>query len=554
MKEIGKYEIIHAKVEDYLEEFDGKRFHAVLCDPPYALGFMGEEWDSPGSWVEADNTPYHRHTDAPVYKAGLEFQAWTTKWGKLMLEVEAVYPGALAMVFGGTRTFHRMACGLEDAGWEVWDAISRNFTVLRWCYGSGFPKGQDISKLIDKSMGAEREVVGQKQAGIGTSNDYAFKQMSEGIKADRMVDVTAPATPEAKIWDGYKTPSLKPAWEPIICVRAPRGNKSYTEIALKHGSGCLNVDDGRIAFVDEKDREGALTGYDEDDKSQIYGAGLGFFASSHDLSKETHPQGRYPPNLILECICDEVIPGKAGETSVVPRSEKDIKRFKRWVDQRGGSQENFPDHPRTIYGDTAPIHTDPNCPASMLDEQSGVSKSSGGRIGKKDRSNIDFGLSGKYAKGDPGYGDRGGSSRFFYVAKAHRTEREAGLRGVIPCAVCGELKSKTHFDDDNNELSCIRNSHPTQKPILLNEWLAKLLLPPKEIGERRLFVPFCGTGSEMIGALKAGWDYVVGVEMEEKYVKIAKARLKFWIDYKNILVLDKKKYRMYVPERADKFW
>lgn len=538
MKEIGKYEIIHMKVEDYLEDFEGKRFHAVLCDPPYGLEFMGEDFDTfkdkwekyEDLWVKADGTPYHRHTDAPQYKAGLSFQSWTTEWAKLMLE--AIYPGAIMMSFGGTRTWHRLACGLEDAGWELWDMLNRF-----WVYGSGFPKAQDIGKLIDKSMGAEREVIGQKEAGLGSGDTYAYKQMSEGIEANGTVDVTAPATPEAKIWDGYKTPAIKPAWEPIICVRAPRGNKSYAELALKHGSGCLNVDGGRIKYHGEVPNVGGRPQHGRGD-------GYGF----EPLGDETDPnlEGRYPPNLILECTCEEVIPGKVG-TPYVSHNTNVPSIY----------EKGFEGKPKAMLRqgrDTAPIHTNPNCPAYMLDAQSEESVSHGGRIGKKAYRVIKYAPAGNFRKGDPGFGDRGGSSRFFYVAKAHRTEREAGLRGVIPCAVCGELKSKTHLDEDGNELSCIRNQHPTIKPILLNEWLAKLLLPPKEIGERRLFIPFSGAGSEMIGALKAGWDYVVGVEMNEDYVEIAKARLKFWIDYQNINVLDKKKYRMYKPERADKFW
>ncbi len=138
--------------------------------------------------------------------------------------------------------------------------------------------------------------------------------------------------------------------------------------------------------------------------------------------------------------------------------------------------------------------------AAALDAQSGESVSTGGRIGNKDGGIAVPG--GRWEKGDPGYGDSGGASRYFYCAKAAAWEREAGL-------------SK-------------RSPHPTVKPIALTEYLARLILPPALDEPRRLLVPFAGSGSEMIGALLAGWDVVTGIEQSPEYVALAEARLAWW--------------------------
>ena len=133
----------------------------------------------------------------------------------------------------------------------------------------------------------------------------------------------------------------------------------------------------------------------------------------------------------------------------------------------------------------------------MLDEQTGEGKSRRGqpRFGK---SGDGWGMTATGAE----YNDSGGASRFFYCAKASTPERDRGTT---------------------------RNTHPTVKPIDLCRWLATLLLPPARDGEpRRILVPFSGSGSEMIGAAMAGWESVLGIEAEEAYVEIARARIAAW--------------------------
>ena len=153
----------------------------IITDPPYGLSFMGKEWD-------------HGVPGVPFWEAALR----------------VAKPGAMMLAFGGTRTHHRLMCAIEDAGWEIRDCVM-------WLYGSGFPKSHDISKAIDKTAGATREVVGNDPTRYRRDNDgnntYAAHCGQTG-------DITAPATPDAATWDGWGT-ALKPSFEIIVLAMAP---------------------------------------------------------------------------------------------------------------------------------------------------------------------------------------------------------------------------------------------------------------------------------------------------------------------------------------------
>ncbi len=171
--------LYHGDCRDVLPGLDG--ITSVVTDPPYGLGFMGKDWD-----------------------AGVPGVAF---W---QLILAACKPGAVMLAFGGTRTYHRLVCAIEDAGWEIRDC-------LQWIYGSGFPKSHNISKAIDKAAGEKREVLSSRPTyGIGKNKSGKFSGHSEGSIAS----ITAPATEAAKTWDGYGT-ALKPAHEIIICAQKP---------------------------------------------------------------------------------------------------------------------------------------------------------------------------------------------------------------------------------------------------------------------------------------------------------------------------------------------
>ncbi len=214
IERIGDAALYLGDCRDVLSNLSGERFHSCVCDPPYHLGFMGKAWDG-------GDVAFRPETWRAVY--------------------DALLPGAFLVAFGGTRTSHRMACAIEDAGFEIRD-------TLMWVYGSGFPKSHDVSKAIDKAAGAERRVVGksdrhvsgkpeQRTAGLGGSSTFA-----ETIGMGQFV--TAHATPESTQWSGWGT-ALKPAWEPIILARKPLEGTVAANV-LKHGAGGINVDACRV--------------------------------------------------------------------------------------------------------------------------------------------------------------------------------------------------------------------------------------------------------------------------------------------------------------------
>lgn len=197
-----------------------------------------------------------------------------------------------------------------------------------------------------------------------------------------------------------------------------------------------------------------------------------------------------------------------------------------------------------------------SCPVRLLDEQAG--KSSPGHWPK----GIVTGY-GQLGGGTRSYGgqgekeDGGNVSRFFYCAKASSWERDAGLE-EFPKSVAGAMRGNQSDEpsrtagDGVTPVRQVRaaNVHPTVKPLAINRYIARLLLPPKLAEPRRILVPFAGSGSEMIGAMLAGWDEVIGIEREEQYVRIAEARLKWWSEHPG--ALDEKPVPSDAKKRATK--
>lgn len=371
---------------------------AIVTDPPYGLGFMGKEWDH--------GVP------------GVEF------WRAFL---DAAKPGAHLVAFGGTRTWHRLAVAIEDAGWEIRD-------TLAWMYGQGFPKSLDVSKAIDAAAGAEWEVVGSKHVSrVLNPEDVKIHNYATGLVGrGAEIPITAPATDAAKRWSGWGT-ALKPAHEPIILARKPLVGTVAANV-LAHGVGGINVDGCRIGTGGHLKWSaprgmGSERSFADDAWTQKQGRPR--------ADPTTAPHGRWPANVIL----DE-------EAAAL-------------LDEQTG-----------------------NLPAGVAVRHRGVSGGSGSSIVRPK----------PFGTPDAGYADSGGASRFFYVAKASRSERTHG--------------------------GTVENKHPTVKPLALMRWLVRLVTPPGGL----VFDPFCGSGSTLVACVHEGFR-AVGCDTDEASAETARARV-----------------------------
>jgi DNA modification methylase len=528
--------IIQADCVDAMRDMDEASVDAIVTDPPYHLTFMGRSWD---------------HAPTPAESQRLHL-AWATE------ALRVLKPGGHLLAFGGTRTYHRLACAVEDAGFEIRDSVI-------WLYGSGFPKSLDVSKAIDKAAGAEREIVGKSETCIGPSMSEMYGHR-EGRNWQEANSVTAPATPEAQQWQGWGT-ALKPAHEPIVLARKPLIG-TVAQNVLEHGTGAINVDgcrvdahgenyhqryaadpegkpfEGNVAYGGGLGKRKPIVGRDDHSDS---GSGGGPRASgdlSDDAEEAINPDktgkvaGRWPANVALSHLpeCERV-------------GTRRVKGHQGYPNGPGGRSR--PDYVSTDYGSYATDvnapregHADPDgteqveawrcapgCPVAELDRQSGEAGGSGRASGPTVNH---LGHQGIYGSADgergeaPFYGDTGGASRFFYVAKASRAERNAGLDGFEEREMRaygdrGPGEYPGHDSPNGQAATIAKNSHPTVKPIDLMRWLVRLVTPPGGT----VLDPFAGSGTTGIAATLEDFDFI-GIEREAEYADIARARIEHW--------------------------
>ncbi len=249
--------VIHGNSLNELPYLEDCSVDAIVTDPPYELGFMNKKWDASGI----------------AYNVNI--------WAHCL---RVLKPGGHLLAFGGTRTYHRMACAIEDAGFEIRDSIN-------WIYGSGFPKSLDVSKAIDKAAGAEREIIGERKLGGNAAQStkekggtYASNTNSVGVEPIS-VPITAPATDAAKQWEGWGT-ALKPAHEPIVLARKPFEDTVANNV-MQHGTGALNIDKTRIGEGGQgtwASPRGGIWKTDPDQKAELLSSTV----------------GRWPANVIID--------------------------------------------------------------------------------------------------------------------------------------------------------------------------------------------------------------------------------------------------------------
>lgn len=443
------------------------------------------------------------YTDVPW--SGHEFQDWCRLWATEVLRV--LKPGGHLLAFGGTRTYHRLACALEDAGFELRDSIAA------WMYGSGMPKGLDLSKAIDKAAGATRVIEGRHATSTSSvavaGNDgrcLTCGRQRGGQPGNCHCDKRGtPCTEDAARWEGWNT-ALKPAWEPILVARKPPVGTVAANV-LTYGVGGLNIDGCRVAAGGRPAR--LALGEDTPGKTTYGSNGPG--GGSRAIG--TTDTGRWPANTVLahhpecELVGERTVKGdaRAGQAKGQrPGGFGDV-----------GSSNGDPAPAGALHGDDAVEVFDchPDCWVRKLDGQSGVLTS-----GKMMPTHTAAGADGRpsaYGKDRAGgfvtmetYGDSGGASRYFptfrYEAKASSAERRIG-----------------HVGDEA--------AHPTVKPIDLMRWLLRLVVPPGG----RVLDPFLGSGTTAVAAVLEGFDWI-GCELTEDYVPIIEARVRAAKSYEGL--------------------
>lgn len=233
---IEKLRVFNGDCLDVMAELiaNGEKFDSVVCDPPYHLTSIVKRFGGENA------APAQFGTDGAYSRASKGFMGKEWDGGDIAFRIETwrlcfelLKDGGHLLAFSGTRTYHRMAVAIEDAGFEIRDQIG-------WLYGSGFPKSHNISKAIDKINGAEREIVGTRVTNVGMQGGNFANKSGQGE-----INITAAASEEAQQWEGWGT-ALKPAWEPVVVARKPISEKSIAANVLKHGTGAINIDGCRV--------------------------------------------------------------------------------------------------------------------------------------------------------------------------------------------------------------------------------------------------------------------------------------------------------------------
>lgn len=282
----------HGDCLKVLAEMDADSVDAIVTDPPYGLEFMGREWDSfkppqarIRSRVDGRTNPAEGKsvTVTPEsYSAGVPYQEWCEAWARECLRV--LKPGGHMLAFGGTRTWHRLTCAVEDAGFEIRDS-------MHWIYAQGFPKSLDVSKAIDKTLGAERPIVGAHPSPAGNGRAGTVALGGSWQDAPALTDsATAAAAAAAEGWGT----ALKPAHEPIVVARKPVAG-TVAQNFMEHGTGALNVDGCRVPGAEDGSRNrppsrlGSTTTYAQDQWTR----------TTIVERRDTTGSGRWPPNVVL---------------------------------------------------------------------------------------------------------------------------------------------------------------------------------------------------------------------------------------------------------------
>ncbi len=459
------------QLPEALAEFPENTFHACLTDTPYGLS------DPPPPdlllrWLAGEEV---EHGSGFLARSWDSLPPGPDFWRELY---HVLRPGALVMAFSHSRTFDLQTMAMRMGGFEILPAFA-------WLHAESQALGSDVGKLIDRAAGEEREVVGDSPYKSRASD--ASSSTQSGPRG-MVRDITAPATPLAQLFDGHHT-RLRTNWEPV-CVAMKPIDGTWAENAARWGCGGFNAEASRIPTVSAADDaayagiHASVEGISREDGTELQGG----------TRDEVRTDGYSPTGRFPSCVLQE-----------------------HSVDCEVGACV-------------------PGCPCAVLAEQgiaSGVH--SAGPIGFSPKADGNPGNEltcgmGNYPRQSHRFGDGASANRFYFQARPGRRERSAGCEGLF------WKRSPEHPDGweliEGEEWALLHprdrfegNPNPCLKSLELTRYLAKLLRQP---GEARLLVPFCGSGSEAIGAVLGGWRHVAAIDGSSQCLEAARRREAFW--------------------------
>jgi len=450
----NKYQIQNGDCREVMRLMAANTIDSIVTDPPYGLSFMGKGWDH--------GVP------------GVDF--WTEA-------IRVAKPGAHLMAFGGTRTFHRLACAIEDAGWEVRDCVM-------WVYGSGFPKSLDVSKAIDKTDAAQEQM----------RRRYEFTRWvrSTGITAKQINEAT-----HTNMGGHYTTEASQPA----IMTR-------------EHLEQCRPLI-GEVPEWVEREADQRTVESENMKRREVVGTRVGVDTTKQAIACATSAQG-------LERST------KREFNITVPATDA-ARQWQGWGTALKPAWEPVIVARKPLVGTVA---------ANVLEHGTGAINVDGCRVGTEEiktcaKSKWSSFTSVGDARGFSGCAEsthtgrwpanliHDGSeeatapmrdaARFFYCAKASAKDRDEGVAGVA--GVAGGMSGRR--DGSMGSITMRKNTHPTVKPTALMRYLCKLVTQPGGL----ILDPFMGSGSTGKAAMLEGFRFI-GIDLDPEYAKIAEARIR----------------------------
>jgi DNA modification methylase len=510
------YTLIHSDCVEAMRKMPDASVDAVVCDPPYFIAFMSKKWDN----AESGEAQEELH------------RAWCVE------ALRVLKPGGHLLAFGGTRTYHRLAGAVEDAGFEIRDS-------LIWCYGSGFPKSLDVSKAMDKRGGQSVAWFGPWLKEERERRGISRKDLAQHFpSAQPYAGKEASGKPTGCVgnWEtGYSLPTPEQFNKLCEVLELPfaRMEEAEREVLQKRtmiqgGGTAYNLREGERREVEANitapatDAAKTWEGWGTALKPAFEPVVVGRKPLAGTVAENVLKHGTGALNIAATRIpfasaadekeskdknqhADFGTPPLTGNTTYGDYSMVQPKNYNppgRWP-----SNLLLAHSPSCVHldteGDTDLWACVPGCPIRALDAQSGTSKSSGG-AGEKSRGGMGKRVFGEYTldrngENAGGLGDVGGASRYFmrfdpndapfiYQAKANTKDRNAGIES--------------------------RNTHPTVKSTSLMQYLCRLVTPPGGV----VLDPFMGSGSTGVACMKEGFRFI-GIEREQEYFDIAQQRI-----------------------------